>query len=126
VSEPRIATSAWWDPQTWAAAKDAYDAERLRGGGPRSFIEWIHQAIEQHARRGPTGRAGLQIPDRPVTSERDGLRRAHPLRAHTRELLEQARAEDRELGRELSVSGWIYQAVVVAILRASDGAIQTR
>ena len=117
MSEPRIATSAWWDPQTWAAAKDAYEAERLSGGGPRSFIEWIHQAIEQHAGRGATGRAGLQITDRPVTSERDGLRRAHPLRAHTRELLEQARAEDLEMGRELSVSGWIYEAVAVSLTR---------
>jgi hypothetical protein len=37
-----------------------------------------------------------------------------PLRAHTRELLEQARAEDLEMGRELSVSGWIYEAVAAA------------
>ena len=118
MSEPRIATSAWWDPQTWAAAKAAYEAERTRGGGPRSFIEWIHQAIEQHAGRGPTGRAALQLPDRPVTSERDGLRRAHPLRAHTRELLEQARAEDLEMGRELSVSGWIYEAVAAMAVDA--------
>jgi hypothetical protein len=118
VSEPRIATSAWWDPQTWAAAKDAYETERLAGGGPRSFIEWIHQAIEKHAGRGPTGRAGLQIPDRPVASERDGLRRAHPLRAHTRELLEQARAEDLEMGRERSVSAWIYEAVAASIVQS--------
>ena len=117
-----MATNAWWDPQILGRRQGRLRerSERLRGAGPRSFNEWIHQTIEHHAGRGPTGRADLQIPDRPVTSERDGLRRAHPLRARTRELLEQARAEDLEMGRELSVSGWIYEAVAASIVKSHN------
>ncbi len=111
-----MATSAWWHPQTWAQAHDTYDADRrTRRQPPRSFIEWIHEAIEQHAAQGAAARARLRVPARPEASEEEGLRRSHPLRQHTRQLLDQARVDDRELGREVSQSAWIYEAVALAI-----------
>lgn len=130
MSEPRMATNAWWDPQILGRRQGRLRerSERLRGAGPRSFNEWIHQTIEHHAGRGPTGRADLQIPDRPVTSERDGLRRAHLLRVSSARACEQVRAETEnlEMGRKLSVSGWIYEVVAVATRADNSGHRETR
>lgn len=115
MSEPRVYTSAWWDPETWARVKSAvvFDREHQRSA-PKTFIGWMHQAIERHAARSARSRARLDLPPRPVLSEREGLRRSHPLRVETREVLERAVA-DRELGRDVSLSVWIHEAVTAAI-----------
>ncbi len=113
-------TSAWWAPQTWEAAKAAHQRAKDAGDGPAAFNDWIHEAIETHAARGVAGRANLQLPERPVVSDGVGRPRAHPLRLATRELLDQARADDEHAGRRLSISAWIYEAVAAATIESHD------
>jgi hypothetical protein len=119
MSEERVSTGAWWAPQTWACARSAYVFDLDHNPqAPAGFIQWLHWVLQAHVARGPQGRAQLAIPVRGVIAASEGLNRHHPLRVETRAAMEQAIIDDRQVGRLLSRSAWIHEAVTVAVADA--------
>ncbi|CAN5271946.1 hypothetical protein BH11ACT1_BH11ACT1_14170 [soil metagenome] len=123
MTEPRVATGAWWDPQMWARARAAYvfDLDH-HPDAPAGFIQWLHWVLEAHVARGPQRRAALAVPPRAVIAATVGLNRHHSLRASTRAAMEQAIIDDRQAGRMMSRSSWIHEAVAVAVQDAEKRA----
>lgn len=119
MGETRVATGAWWDPQTWQRARAAYvyDLDH-HPDAPAGFIQWLHWVIDAHVARGAQGRAALAVPARAVIAADVGLSRNHPLREETRAAMEQAIIDDRQAGRLMSRSSWIHEAVIAAIADA--------
>ncbi|QZN87089.1 hypothetical protein [Cellulomonas sp. C5510] len=116
MTETRVATGAWWDPEMWQRARAAYvfDLDH-HPEAPAGFIGWLSWVLEAHAARGPQGRAALAVPPRAVIAATAGLNRHHALRAETRAAMEEAIIDDRQAGRLMSRSSWIHEAVVVAV-----------
>ena len=116
MTESRVATGAWWDPQMWARARAAYvfDLDH-HPDAPAGFIQWLHWVLEAHVARGPQGRAALAVPPRAVIAATAGLNRHHSLRTLTRAAMEQAIIDDRQAGRMMSRSSWIHEAIAVAV-----------
>ena len=123
MTETRVATGAWWDPQMWARARAAYvfDLDH-HPDAPAGFIQWLHWVLEAHVSRGPQGRAALAIPPRAVIAATAGLTRHHSLRASARAAMEQAIIDDRQAGRMMSRSSWIHEATAVAVQEAEKRA----
>lgn len=123
MTEDRVATGAWWDPQMWARARAAYvfDLDH-HPDAPAGFIHWLHWVLEAHVARGPHRRAALAVPPRAVIAATVGLNRHHSLRASTRAAMEQAIIDDRQAGRVMSRSSWIHEAVAVAVQDAENRA----
>ena len=126
MTESRVATGAWWDPQMWARARAAYvfDLDH-HPDAPAGFIQWLHWVLETHVARGPQGRAALAVPPRAVIVATAGLNRNHPLRASTRAAMEHASIVDRQAGRMMSRSSWIHEAIAVAVEDAEKRACGT-
>ena len=116
MTETRVATGAWWDPQLWQRARAAYvyDLDH-HPDAPAGFIQWLHWVLDAHVARGAQGRAALGVPARAVITAGAGLTRNHPLREATRAAIERAIIDDRRAGRLMSRSSWIHEAVVVAV-----------
>ena len=116
MTETRVATGAWWDPQLWQRARAAYvyDLDH-HPDAPAGFIQWLHWVLDAHVARGAQGRGALGVPARAVIAADVGLNRNHPLRETTRSAMEQAIIDDRRVGRLMSRSSWIHEAVVVAV-----------
>lgn len=111
-----VATGIYWAPQTWQMARGAYVEDLVSDPAcPGTFLGWLHRAIEAHAARGPAGRARLEIPPAQGREDNKGLNRHHPLRASTREVLEQAVVDDLLAGHLLSRSAFVHEAVTASI-----------
>lgn len=123
MTETRVPTGAWWDPQLWQRARAAYvyDLDH-HSDAPAGFIQWLHWVLDAHATRGAQGRVALGVPARAVIAADVGLNRNHPLRETTRAAMEQAIIDDRQAGRMMSRSSWIHEAVVVAVRDAEKRA----
>lgn len=122
MSEEQVATGLYWDPETWQLARAAYVADLDHDPDcPAGFLWWLHRSIELHGAQGAVGRAALGVAPQSVRSAGRGFNRHHPLKVSTRAALEQAILDDRvELGRVLSRSAWVHEAVTVAIARSRN------
>ena len=123
MTETRVATGAWWDPQLWQRARAAYvyDLDH-HPDAPAGFIQWLHWVLGAHISRGAQGRAALAVPPRKVIAATEGLNRNHPLRETTRAAMEAAIIDDRQVGRMMSRSSWIHEAVLMAVQDAEQRA----
>ena len=119
--EQRIPTGLYWDPQLRADARAAYVSDLDHDDqAPESFLAWLHRALDAHARRSPAERAGYTIhqPNRGRHQGR-GLSRMSPLKVSTLALVDAAIIDDRrQLGRLQSRSGFLHEAVTVAVEEA--------
>lgn len=111
----------YWDPETWATARAAYVSDLDRDPQcPDAYVGWLHRVIEQHVDRGSTARAaaGVQSPARRRGAQ--GLTRTYPLDHELVARMDEAIIDDRrELGRALGRSGFVHEAVTLAIAAAT-------
>lgn len=118
-----VPVGTYWDTGTWAAARSAYIADLdTDPTSPGSFVGWLHQALQRHIDRTPSGRAGLGIPV-PQRKQANGpakLNRTFPMDVGLVEGLEAAIVQDRVNGRILSRSGFIHEAVTAAADQARE------
>ncbi|MFC5730895.1 MULTISPECIES: hypothetical protein [Nocardioides] len=120
TSQTTIPVGIYWNPRVWDLARSAYIADLdTDADSPGSFVGWIAQALELHARRSPQQRAELAAAGekRPalVSVTRKSFNKKHDLPAATIEAVEDALVADRqELGRMLARSAFAQEAVIAA------------
>lgn len=105
----------YWERAVLDRARSAYVADLASDPDcPVSFERWLNRAVEQHAGRTPPQRAELAE----ISLEPDPRRKVskgHRLELHVIEAMEDAIVADRqELGRALSRSGFVHEAVLAA------------
>lgn len=120
TSQPTIPVGIYWKPGVWDLARSAYIADLdTDPESPRSFVGWLAQALELHARRSPRQRAELAAAgeNHPalVRVIRKSFNRKHDLPASTIETVEEALVVDRQkLGRMLARCAFAEEAVIAA------------
>ena len=111
----------YWIHESWDVARSAYVADLdADPEGPVVFARWLVRAIEQHAARIPAERAviGETLPER---SSGRGTSRGHRVGQQAIDTIEQAIIDDRrELGRVVSRSRFVLEAVAAAALAARE------
>lgn len=117
-----VPTGTYWDQESWDLARSAYIADLdTDPGAPDAFVAWLSRALDDHAQRTPSARAELAAAQRSDLGRQRGFGRTHPLRQSTVAALEQAIVEDRQqLGRVISRSGFMREAVLVAAARSRE------
>lgn len=124
-----IPVGIYWDQQLWDLARSAYVADLDSDpASPDAFVGWLHQAIEKYAVRTPATRAQLLAElDAEAGPEAGvgvgaggrGISKTYPLKQRTIDALEQAIVDDRrDLGRMVSRSGFVQEAVRAAAAEA--------
>jgi hypothetical protein len=104
----------------WDLARSAYVADLdTDPESPGSFVGWLAQALELHARRSPRQRAELAaaLENHPalVSATRKSFNKKHDLPASTMSTVEDALIADRqELGRMLARSAFAQEAIIAA------------
>jgi hypothetical protein len=105
----------YWPRESWELARSAYVADLDSDpDSPAVFVRWLVRAIEQHAARTPSERAGMgdRLAERPAGR---GISRGHRVGQDVIDAIEQAIVEDRrELGRIVSRSRFVLEAVTAA------------
>jgi signal transduction histidine kinase len=120
TSGTTIPVGIYWKPGVWDLARSAYVADLdTNADSPGSFVGWLAQALELHARRSPQQRAELAAAGEKhpalVSVTRKSFNKKLDLPASTIEALEVALAADRqELGRMLARSAFAQEAVIAA------------
>ena len=120
TSQTTIPVGLYWKPGVWDLARSAYVADLdTDPESPGSFVGWLAQALELHARRSPQQRAELAAAgeNHPalVSVTRKGFNKKHDLLASTMATVEDALVADRlELGRMLARSAFAQEAVIAA------------
>ena len=120
TSQTTIPVGIYWKPGVWDLARSAYIADLATDAdSPGSFVGWLAQALEVHAKRSPQKRAELAAAgeNHPalVSVTRKSFNKKHDLPASTIEAVEDALVVDRqELGRMLARSAFAQEAVIVA------------
>ncbi len=126
TSQTTIPVGIYWKPGVWDLARSAYVADLDSDpDSPGSFVGWLAQALELHARRSPEKRAELAAAGEKhpalVSVTRRSVNTAHPLPASTMEEVDAAIITDREeLGRALGRSAFTQEAVIAAAGAARD------
>ncbi len=105
TSQTTIPVGIYWKPGVWDLARSAYVADLdTDADSPGSFVGWLAQALELHARRSPQQRADLAAAAErhpAQVSTRKSFNKKHDLPASTIEAVEDAIVADRqELGRD--------------------------
>ncbi len=107
TSQTTIPVGIYWKPGVWDLARSAYLADLdTDAESPGSFVGWLAQALELHARRSPQQRSELAAAGEKhpalVSVTRKSFNKKHDLPASTIEAVEDALVADRqELGRML-------------------------
>ena len=120
TSQTTIPVGIYWKPGVWDLARSAYIADLdTDADSPGSFVGWLAQALEVHAKRSPQKRAELAAAceNHPalVSVTRKSFNKKHDLPASTIEAVEDALVADRqELGRMLARSAFAQEAVIAA------------
>ena len=120
TSQTTIPVGIYWKPGVWDLARSAYIADLATDAdSPGSFVGWLAQALELHARRSPQQRAELAAAGEKhpalVSVTRKSFNKKHDLPPSTIEAVEDALVADRqELGRVLARSVFAQEAVIVA------------
>ncbi|MDN4161883.1 hypothetical protein [Nocardioides abyssi] len=120
TSQTTIPVGIYWKPGVWDLARSAYIADLDTDvDSPDSFVGWLAQALEFHAKRSPQQRAELAATgeNHPalVSVTRKSFNKKHDLPASTIEAVEDALVADRqELGRMLARSTFAQEAVIAA------------
>ena len=120
VTSHTIPVGIYWRPGVWDLARSAYIADLdTDADSPGSFVGWLAQALEVHARRSPQQRAELAAVGGKhpalVSVTRKSFNKKHDLPASTIEAVEGALVADRqELGRMLARSAFAQEAVIAA------------
>jgi hypothetical protein len=119
TSQTTIPVGIYWKPGVWDLARSAYIADLdTDADSPGSFVGWLAQALELHARRASQQRADIAAAaerHRAQVSTRKSFSKKHDLPAATIEAVEDALVADRqELGRMLARSAFAQEAVIVA------------
>ena len=120
TSQTTIPVGIYWKPGVWDLARSAYIADLdADADSPGSFVGWLAQALDQHARRSPQKRAELAAAGEKhpalVSVTRKSFNKKHDLPASTIEAVEDALVADRqELGRMLARSVFAQEAVIAA------------
>src|SRR5690606_24930873 len=101
TSQTTIPVGIYWKPGVWDLARSAYVADLDSDpDSPGSFVGWLAQALELHARRSPEKRAELAAAGEKhpalVSVTRRSFNKAHPLPASTMEEVDAAIITDRE------------------------------
>jgi hypothetical protein len=111
-----VRTGIYWQREVYDLARSAYVADLdATPAGPEFFVEWLRKALEEHAELTPSGRAD-RSGDLPPTTPGRGFNQMYPLPAELLDQVEEAIGEDRrELGRAASRSGFVREAVLVAV-----------
>ncbi|MGY2876456.1 hypothetical protein ACVW00_003646 [Marmoricola sp. URHA0025 HA25] len=111
-----VRTGVYWQREVYELARSAYIADLdAAPAGPEFFVDWLRQALEEHASMDPRTRAdcAAQLPE--VTPGR-GFNQMYPLSAELLEQVREAIVEDRrQLGRASSRSAFVREAVLVAV-----------
>lgn len=111
-----VRTGIYWQRGVYDLARSAYVADLdATPAGPEYFVDWLRQALEQHAELPPETRAdrASQLPE--VTPGR-GFNQMYPLPVELLEQVKEAIVEDRrQLGRAASRSAFVREAVLVAV-----------
>jgi hypothetical protein len=124
TSRTTIPIGIYWRPGVWDLARSAYIADLdADADSPNSFVGWLAQALELHARRSPQHRSELAAArdkhSALVSVTRKGFSKKHDLPASTIEAVEDALVADRqELGRMLARSAFAQEAVIAAAAEA--------
>ena len=120
TSQTSIPVGIYWKPGVWDLARSAYIADLdTDADSPGSFVGWLTQALDLHARRSPQQRAELAAEGEKhpalVSVTRKSFNKKHDLPASTMETVEEALVADRqELGRMLARSAFAQEAVIAA------------
>ena len=120
TSQTTIPVGIYWKPGVLDLARSAYLADLDNDAeSPGSFVGWLAQALELHARRSPQQRSELAAAGEKhpalVSVTRKSFNKKHDLPASTIEAVEDALVADRqELGRMLARSVFAQEAVIVA------------
>ncbi|MFC7362228.1 hypothetical protein [Nocardioides astragali] len=120
TSQTTIPVGIYWKPGVWDLARSAYIADLdTDADSPGSFVGWLAQALELHARRSPQRRSELAAAGEKhpalVSVTRKSFNKKHDLPASTIEAVEDALVADRqELGRMLARSAFAQEAVIAA------------
>lgn len=124
TADDTVPVGIYWDPELWDQARAAYVADlRYDPQAPAAFIQWLHRALEEYAHRGPQGRAtvGVSPPQRRGPGQGQGRSRMSPLRTSALELVDETVRQDLEqLGKLSSRSGFVHEAVTVAVETARN------
>ncbi|KAB2811030.1 hypothetical protein F9L07_03605 [Pimelobacter simplex] len=120
TSQTTVRVGLYWKPGVWDLARSAYLADLdTDADSPGSFVGWLAQVLELHARRSPQQRSDLAATceEHPalVSVTRRSFNRSHPLPESTMEAVDAALVADRqEMGRMLARSAFAQEAVIVA------------
>ena len=119
TSQTTIPVGIYWKPGVWDLARSAYVADLDSDpDSPGSFVGWLAQALERHARHSPQQRADLAAAaerHHVQVSTRKSFSKKHDLPASTIEAVEDAIITDRqELGRAVGRSAFAQEAVFSA------------
>lgn len=120
TSQTTIPVGIYWKPGVWDLARSAYIADLdTDANSPGSFVGWLAQALEVHAKRSPRKRAELAAAGEKhpalVSVTRKSFNKKHDLPSSTIEAVEDALVADRqELGRMLARSAFAQEAVIAA------------
>lgn len=109
-------------PAEFTAAKAAYLAAWQLGGEADTFARWIASTLDAHARRTPQERAeGTEPKGRAET--RTGSSRSFNIPTDSAARVREAITADQGLGRWLSDSAWMGEAIATAVeqTRAANG-----
>jgi hypothetical protein len=124
TSQTTIPVGIYWRPGVWDLARSAYIADLdTDADSPGSFVGWLAQALELHARRSPQQRSELAAAGEThlplVLVTRKSFNKKHDLPASTIEAVEDALVADRqEFGRMLARSAFAQEAVIAAAQEA--------
>jgi hypothetical protein len=124
TSQTTIPIGIYWKPGVWDLARSAYVADLdTDADSPGSFVAWLAQALEFHARRSPQHRSELAAArdkhSALVSVTRKGFSKKHDLPASTIEAVEDALVADRqELRRMPARSAFAQEAVIAAAAEA--------
>ena len=117
TSQTTIPVGIYWKPGVWDLARSAYLADLdTDAESPGSFVGWLAQALELHARRSPQQRSELAAAGEKhpalVSVTRKSFNKKHDLPASTIEAVEDALVADRqELGRMLARSAFALSLI---------------
>ena len=111
-----VRTGVYWQREVYDLARSGYVADLdATPAGPEFFVEWLRQALEDHAELTPATRAD-RAGSLPETTPGRGFNQMYPLPAELLAQVEEAIADDRrEVGRAASRSAFVREAVLVAV-----------
>ena len=111
-----VRTGIYWQREVYDLGRSAYVADLdATPAGPEFFVDWLRQALEEHAALPPQARAdrAAELPE--VTPGR-GFNQMYPLPTELLDKVKEAIIEDRrQLGRASSRSAFVREAVLVAV-----------